>query len=39
VTIRLCGSGSGCVTILLMIMNRAIRRYVITDFVVNSHLK
>jgi hypothetical protein len=36
VTIRLCGSGSGCVTILLMIM---IRRYVITDFVVNSHLK
>jgi hypothetical protein len=39
VTTRLCGSGSGCVTILLMILNRAIRRYGITDCVVKSHLK
>jgi hypothetical protein len=39
VTIRLCGSGSGCVTISLMILNQAIRRYRIIDCVVKSHLK
>jgi hypothetical protein len=38
-TMRLCGSGSGCVTITLMILNRAIRRYEINDCVVKSHLK
>jgi hypothetical protein len=36
---RLCDSGTVCVTISLMILNRAIRRYGITDCVVKSHLK
>jgi hypothetical protein len=36
---RHCGSSSGCVTISLMILNRAIQRYGITDCVVKSHLK
>jgi hypothetical protein len=39
VTTRLCGSGSECVTISLMILNRAIWRYGITDSVVKSNLK
>jgi hypothetical protein len=39
VTTRLCGSSSGCITISLMILNRAIRRYGITDCVVKTHLK
>jgi hypothetical protein len=39
VTVRLCGSGSRCLTILHMILNRAIRRYRIIDYVVKSHLK
>jgi hypothetical protein len=39
VTTRLCGSGSRCVTISLMILNWVIRRYGITDCVVKSHLK
>jgi hypothetical protein len=36
---RLCGSGSECVIISHMILNRAIVRYVITDYVVMSHIK
>jgi hypothetical protein len=40
VTARLCANISGCVTISLMILNRAIQRYGITDLgVVKSHLK
>jgi hypothetical protein len=39
VTTRLCDSGSGCVTISLMILNQVIQRYEITDCVVKSHLK
>jgi hypothetical protein len=39
VTTELCGSGTGCVTISLMILNRVIRRYGITNCVVKSHLK
>jgi hypothetical protein len=39
VTTRLCGSGSGCVTISYMILNWVIQRYRITDYVVKSHLK
>jgi hypothetical protein len=38
VTIRLCGTSSGCVTISLMIQNHAIRRYEITNPVMKSHL-
>jgi hypothetical protein len=38
-TTRLCSSNFGYVTISLMILNRAIRRYKITDYVVKSHLK
>jgi hypothetical protein len=38
-TARLCGSGSGCLTIPHMILNRAIRWYRIIDYVVKSHLK
>jgi hypothetical protein len=36
---RHCGNSSGCVTISLMILNRAVQRYGITDCVVKSHLK
>jgi hypothetical protein len=39
VTIRLCDSGSGCVIISHMILNRVIWRYGITDCVVKSHPK
>jgi hypothetical protein len=39
VTTGLCGSGSGCVIICHMILNCVIRRYGITDCVVESHLK
>jgi hypothetical protein len=39
VTTRLFGSGSGCVIILHMILNRVIQRYGITDYVVKSHRK
>jgi hypothetical protein len=39
VTIRLCGSGSECVIISHMILNRAIWRYGITDYVLKYHLK
>jgi hypothetical protein len=39
VTTRHCGTGSRCVTILLMILNWTIQRYGITDYVVKSHLK
>jgi hypothetical protein len=39
VTTKLCDSNSGCVTISLMILNWAIRRYGITDCVVKSHIK
>jgi hypothetical protein len=39
VTTRLCCSGSGCVSISLMMLNQAIWRYGITDCVVKSHLK
>jgi hypothetical protein len=38
-TTRLSDSDSGCVTILHMILNRAIRRYGQTDCVVQSSLK
>jgi hypothetical protein len=38
-TTRLSGSGSGCVTISHMILNRMIRRYGQTDCVVQSSLK
>jgi hypothetical protein len=38
-TRRQCDSGSRCVTISLMILNRVMRRYGIADCVVNSHLK
>jgi hypothetical protein len=38
-TIRLCGSGSGCVIISHVILNQAIWRYEITDCFVQSHLK
>jgi hypothetical protein len=36
---RHCGSDFRCVTISLMILNRVIRSYGITDCVVKSHLK
>jgi hypothetical protein len=36
---KLCGSGSECVAISLMILNLVIRRYGITNYVVKSHLK
>jgi hypothetical protein len=39
VTTKRCGSGTGCVTISLMILNRVIRRYKIIDCVVKSHIK
>jgi hypothetical protein len=39
VTTRLCGSGSESVIISHMILNWAIRRYRITDYVVKSQLK
>jgi hypothetical protein len=39
VTTRLCGSGTRCITISLMILNHAIQRYRIIDCVVKSHLK
>jgi hypothetical protein len=35
----LCDSGSGCVIISHMILNRALQRYGITDCVVESHPK
>jgi hypothetical protein len=38
-TTILSGSGSGCVTISHMILNWAIQRYGITDYVMQSHLK
>jgi hypothetical protein len=38
-TARLCVSGSGCVIISHMILNRMIRRYIINDYVVKSHIK
>jgi hypothetical protein len=39
VTTRLCDSGTRCVTISLMILNRTIERYRIIDCVVKSHVK
>jgi hypothetical protein len=39
VTTKLYGSGSRCVVISHMILNRAIQRYGITDCVVKSHPK
>jgi hypothetical protein len=39
VTTRLSSSGSGCVTISHMILNRVIQRYRIIDYVVKSHFK
>jgi hypothetical protein len=38
-TTRLCGSDYGCVIILLIILNRVIQRYGITNCVVKSHPK
>jgi hypothetical protein len=38
VTTRLCDNSSGCVIISHTILNRAIRRYRITNYVVKSQL-